>query len=813
MGKCMLQQVKGDLSCKISFIFLVVFFSGLGMPSEAPGQQKIDLYVLDASNGFPQAFIKITNVSDSSESLSGVNGLYQAHPGDQLIFEHPLYQSRAYMLNYTDTVQFVYLDPLDIRNFDDQSESEGRKIFRQFQDTMALKSYKLLPYLKYELANELIFYSREKTSDRRIDSIKLNEWEKYLRLTTLEENISQGPKKNRMRVIYAKAETSDSTIITATSNTLMPLNLQNIPPLQEYISIYEAEFYNPLYPKAGSRYRFHYIGNIELNQQILDVVLCLPAQRKKYASIDAVLYFENETKHLKGSSYRPAKALAFWQLSSDYINLPEMTGMQHNVSFEIFVKKLPKNDTETLVMYFSTKDKLQLDQDSAVIRKNDFRIFQSGPDAEHRGQDEYFNLEPLQESEKLEYLERDTGKGKFINRKWYDLMVNLALQNIGVKVGSGYFNNIFRINAYEWLRVGVGYQSMNLISERLKFGGYLGYAINPEGVKDQGWRLGFNSGVYLGKGKRQYLEYSYRNDVLEPGRTFYLYEQKDLVRNFFTSRMGLTVSNELTYTSTINNNFIFRINFNRFSFDPQFYYWYKSSPEDSTNFFRFSEMGFKLRIGKYSTMNPALSRLLLLKRGFVPTFYINYVEGFDNAFEGEYSYRKVNMKIKTYFYFNEKYHLDFTTEAGLSTKEIPYPVAYAGAGNITELASIIVLDAFQTMDLYAYLSDRYLNTFTTFYVNFKSAKKNRMRPQVGFAWNMGWGKFNGNIDIHSFEEGEGVSDYRNGFYETGILFTNFLQVRLLGLLRGQFGMGAFVNVGPTDQSRLAFRATYKITTF
>jgi hypothetical protein len=119
------------------------------------------------------------------------------------------------------------------------------------------------------------------------------------------------------------------------------------------------------------------------------------------------------------------------------------------------------------------------------------------------------------------------------------------------------------------------------------------------------------------------------------------------------------------------------------------------------------------------------------------------------------------------------------------------------------------------MNLYEYLSDRYLNVFTTFYVNFKAAKKNRMRPQVGFAWNMGWGKFNGNINVHSFEEGEGVRDYRDGFYETGILFTNFLQVRLLGLLRGEFGMGVFYNVGAFDEdtSRLAFRATYKITTF
>jgi hypothetical protein len=212
-------------------------------------------------------------------------------------------------------------------------------------------------------------------------------------------------------------------------------------------------------------------------------------------------------------------------------------------------------------------------------------------------------------------------------------------------------------------------------------------------------------------------------------------------------------------------------------------------------------------------MNPALSKLLLIKRGFIPIFYINYVEGLDNFLNGEYAYRKVKVKIKSYFQFSEKYHLDITTEAGKSTEMIPYPVSFVGAGNITELASIVVQDAFQTMDLYEYLTDRYVNVFTTFYVNFKAAKRNRMRPQVGLAWNMGWGKLNGDPNIHLFEEGEGIRDYRDGFFETGVLFTNFLQVRLLGLVRGEFGMGTFYNVGPTEHNRLAFRATYKITTF
>jgi hypothetical protein len=764
---------------------------------------------MDSSNALSQPFVKIINLADSTESISGITGLYKAKPGDQLSFEHFLYEPKTITVKENDTVQYIFLEPRKLDQLDLSQDSIGNRIFQQFQDTMLVKGYPYVPYLKFETINDLHLYSKRKSKANIQD---LDGWKEYLSLFSLEENISQGPRKSKLRVVYSKTVTPDSTFTNNDNNTLVPSLLHLISPLNEYIRINELEYFNPLHRRAHRRYKYHYLGQISFGENELDVVLSLPEKNKNFASINALLFFDSKTKHLKGSVYRPAKSISPWQLNSDYLNLPNMTGMQNNVYFEIFLKKIPRNVTDTRAYFYSTKNNFQFNPDSAKVRKNDLQIFQSRKDSIQNVQDEFYDIEPVQEYEKLQYLKVDSSESKFVNRKWYDLVVNIALQNIGLKVGRGYFNNIFKINAYETLRIGVGYQSRNVISDRLKFGGYFGYAINPDGISDQGFRFGFNAGMYLGKGKKQFIDYNYKNDVLEPGRTFYLYEKKDLIRNFFTSRIGLTVSNDISYTSTINKNFVFKVNFNNYSFDPQFYYWYHTSPEDSTDFFRFSEVGFKIRVGKYSTMNGSLKRLLSLKSKVIPAFYFNYVQGFDNILNGQYSYRRFNFKAKSYFQFNEMYHLDLTAETGLATKEIPYPVLYVGAGNISELASIMVQDAFQTMDLYDYLTDKYVNVFTTFYVNFKTSKKNRMRPQVGFAWNMGWGNLNGNPNVHSFAEDEGVTDYRNGFYETGILFTNFLQARLLGMLRGEFGLGAFYNVGQTTSNRLAFRVTYKITT-
>ena len=612
----------------------------------------------------------------------------------------------------------------------------------------------------------------------------------------------------KQRVIYTKTETSDTVILMDNHKTFMPAYLHNISPLKEYIRVAQNDFYNPLHPHADHRYDFHFVGQIRFGTNSWDVVVFIPKRSRYFSSMTGILYFDATHKFLTGSSYRPAKSIISWQLNSDYNTTPELTGLQNSIFYESYIKRVPKNSLDSRAYFISTKDRFQFGRDSTIVRKNDFSLFQSKKDSVEQVQNDFYEVEPLQESEKLEYLNRDESNKDFINARWYDILVNIALERSGIRVGKGYFNNVFKINQHEMVRIGIGYQSVNLISERLKFGGYFGY-----GIKDGRFKFGYNAGIYLGKGRSQFLNYEAKYDIREPGRTFYLYEQKDYIRNYFTKKVGVTTSREISYTSTVNKSYVFSINFNAYSFDPQFEYAYQPTPEDSITTFKFTELGFKMRIGKYSALHPSVSRLLRMNKLFVPVFYINYIRGFEGILNSDHSYHKFNIKAKSYFMFNEKYHLDLTAETGITTKEMPYPVSFVGSGNTTGLASIMVQDAFQTMDLYSYLSDRYINVFSTFYVNFKAAKKHRMRPQVGFTWNMGWGKLNGDQSIHVFPEDEGIQDYPDGFYEVGILFTNFLQVRLLGLLRGQFGLGAFYNLNQTDENPFAFRATYKITTF
>jgi hypothetical protein len=178
------------LPALIISITLICF--NLSLPFNGSAQNLVEVYVKDAATGFNQPFVKITDLTDSSESLSGINGIFQASPGDQLLLEHFLYKPATWVVGSSDSIQIVYLELLDMEKLDLSRDSQGRAIFNQFQDTMKIKGYKQLPYLKYELVNDLKLYARERSKEYKRD---LNDWQRYLSVISIEENISEGPKK------------------------------------------------------------------------------------------------------------------------------------------------------------------------------------------------------------------------------------------------------------------------------------------------------------------------------------------------------------------------------------------------------------------------------------------------------------------------------------------------------------------------------------------------------------------------------------------------------------------------------------------
>ena len=114
----------------------------------------------------------------------------------------------------------------------------------------------------------------------------------------------------------------------------------------------------------------------------------------------------------------------------------------------------------------------------------------------------------------------------------------------------------------------------------------------------------------------------------------------------------------------------------------------------------------------------------------------------------------------------------------------PYQVMFTAPGSDSALGSIIIKEAFQTMELYKFISDRLIHTFINYYLLESSNNLKRFNPRLGFAWSMGWGKVEGDINIHQEIV---VQDYPDGYYEAGILIDDLLNINVYNYFVAMLG--------------------------
>ena len=142
--------------------------------------------------------------------------------------------------------------------------------------------------------------------------------------------------------------------------------------------------------------------------------------------------------------------------------------------------------------------------------------------------DDTWMMTQMVDKEKLEYIKKDTSERKFVLSNTLTRMYNIYDGKLAVRVRFFDINNVFAINKVESVRIGLGLQSHENLSDVFTFGGYFGY-----GIGDGKFKYGANMGIYFGKARRNLLSVEYTKDLREPGLVHFLDERQDLVKEFF----------------------------------------------------------------------------------------------------------------------------------------------------------------------------------------------------------------------------------------------------------------------------------------
>ena len=190
-----------------------------------------------------------------------------------------------------------------------------------------------------------------------------------------------------------------------------------------------------------------------------------------------------------------------------------------------------------------------------------------------------------------------------------------------------------------------------------------------------------------------------------------------------------------------------------------------------------------------------------------PVLTLFYTRGLKDVFQGQFDFNKYEARVEQSFYFKSLGKTKVRIDAGYADRSLPYGQLFTGEGNYNRNFAIQMKNYFQTVGLYEFLSDRYVNLFFTHSFESLLFSAGKFKPHITLSQNIGWGQLRHPED-HRFVD---FKTKEHGLYETGIQFDNLLKINYLNVAYLGFGLGAYYRYGPYASSQFGDNIAYKFS--
>jgi hypothetical protein len=189
-----------------------------------------------------------------------------------------------------------------------------------------------------------------------------------------------------------------------------------------------------------------------------------------------------------------------------------------------------------------------------------------------------------------------------------------------------------------------------------------------------------------------------------------------------------------------------------------------------------------------------------------PIIYFAYSKGL-KVFSGNYNFNKLSLGIEKSFLIKNFGKTRILLEGGYLNGNVPYPFLFNGNGSYVKDNYLFVENTFQTMGIYEFVSDRYVNLFFSHNFGTLLFKRPKFQPQLLLFTNIGYGSLkhpdqHQNINFKTMEK---------GFYESGFLINNIVRANYFNIAYIGFGGGAFIRYGPYSNSSSKDNLAYKLS--
>jgi hypothetical protein len=784
-------------------------------------QNSLEGKVIDSEQNTPLAFVNISMEGSSTSFSTDIDGKFSIRSTTRvtkLFFSYVGYELLEYPVDGNEKNLTIRLKK---KSYDLNAieilpgENPAHRIIklvtknRDHNNPDKIPSYICHTYSKtyWDLV-----YNTDELNDKN-DSLKIDSLKSRLRIFSENTHMLMMESVTERKFLYPEylKETVTGTKVSGFKDPSFSTSATDLQPFSFYddhFKILGKNYLNPVTGGSTNKYFFNLEDTLYQNNDSVFIISFRPLKGKNFEGLEGVLYINTNGYAIQNVIASPYdKGLIDIKVQQQYSFIDGKQWFPEQLNYELFYKKYP---SKYMGMKLTGKSYVTNVKLNEPLRRKEFdeKTIVLAPDATQKN-DAYWKahrIDTLDQKEKKTYAVIDSlGEKQHFDRI---LKVFEALYTFQVPISfiSIDLNKILGFNDYEVIRGGIGLHTNDKLSPYFSVGGYVGY-----GYKDSITKYGFDLKIKPVKGNKDlYIKALYSNDLLEPGKTQYFYTKYNFNRNTMTFRMDFIEQKELSINFRAFNYLTSNIAYNENFRIPKYDYIFLPERNDQTATligFRSAEVRIKGRYAYKEKLIQSLGQMISDGTKY-PVLHFACTKGLKGGTKfANYDYNKFSLGIEKTFLIKNLGKTRLLLEGGYMAGNVPYSYLFNGNGSNNNDSYLYVENSFQTMGLYEFVSDKYVNLFFSHDFGSLLFKRKNFRPQPVIFTSLGYGTLEHpeqhmNIGLHTMEK---------GYFESGLLLNNILRFNYYNIAYLGFGGGAFIRYGSYSAPKIEENLTYKFS--
>ncbi len=811
---------------KPAVIFIFVFFTIYAVNGQ---NYRVSGKVFDSENSLPLPFVNIVINNTQLGTTTDIDGKFSIKTSTPITTLHLSYVGYK-PVNYkvgTETKNLrIKMKPTEY----ELSEvviipgiNPAHRIVNNCIDNRNINDPEKLPAFSYTSYDKMIFTLDLDSIDRaRIDTLKIdtvdadtakNEFREYLK----DHHIFLMETVTKRKFMYPDRSNED-VIATRVSGLRDPIfvfalsMMQSTSFYKDRVKLMNKEYVNPISNGSAKKYYFQLEDTLYTEKgDSVFVISFRPFLKTNFDGLKGVISINSNRWAIQNVIAEPAVTKGMMSLRIqqmyDFVNNEQWFPVQLNT--EVILNEVQVGDSTVSISagenYEDTLNRKIVripfgfgksyirDIDlHPTLRKRDLSnlAVDVDPNATHRDENFWlgYRVDSLTQKDRNTYEFIDSISKEANLERMAKTYESLMTGKIPVWYFDLDIDRFLGYNNFEGFSLGAGLHTNDRMSQVFKIGGFVRY-----GFRDKILKYGGDLDLMLYYNYDLKLNLFYMNDETETSGISFFDDGRRLLapknfRNFLISRMDFTevyrASIEFQTLKFLKAYFGFSKTSKRVSND--YLYEEPGSTGEGLNNFNFTEatIGLKYALGEKFIRN--LRRKISLGTKY-PVFWFQYTRGMSGVLDGEFEYNRYDFKVEKSFHINYLGTTSLKLMAGYVDSDIPYTNLYNGHGSY-RVFNIYAPGSFSTMRMNEFLSNKYGSLyFTHDFGKLLMDNKNWFHPEFAIATNIGFGW----LDFNESHKNIYYSTMEKGYYESGILVNNLVNLKLYSV-----GVGAFYRYGP-----------------